>query len=69
VLGVTPAADRIPSCNGIVAIAAVFDPVVATNDCYYENCFLEDNKNKMYCLECDTAWIGICYAQCHPSTL
>ncbi len=31
--------------------------------------FLEDKNNKMYCLEGNTAWIGICYAQCHPSAL
>jgi hypothetical protein len=39
------------------------------NDCYHENYFLEDNNNKMYYLECDTAWTGIRHAQCHPSAL
>jgi hypothetical protein len=39
------------------------------NCCYHQNWFLEDNNNKMYYLECDTAWTRICYAQCHPSVL
>ena len=37
-------------------------------DSYHEKCFLEYHDS-MYCLECDTRWVGICYAICHPTAL
>ena len=37
-------------------------------DSYHEKCFFKDNDS-MYCLECDTQWVGICYVICHPTAL